>query len=209
MIEQDSDGSRDTGGNWLRPGPILWIALFGLLAFVAFGFLGQVFFQAQRAAPLSRPDFAAKLAIEKSEKVIPAPDFTLEDISGKRVRLHDLKGKAVFLNFWATWCVPCRQEMPLMQKLHEEFKDRGLEIVAVNFRESKPEVEKFFAEFGLKFTSLLDSDGAVSEQYGAWSLPLTYFINRRGEFVGKAIGERRWESAEAKAFFTELLRQNN
>jgi peroxiredoxin len=209
MIEQDSDSSRDAGGNWLRPGAILLIALFALLAFVAFGFLGQVFFQAKRSAPLGGPDFSEKLAIEKSDKVIPAPDFTLEDISGKRVRLRDFKGKAVFLNFWATWCVPCRHEMPLMQKLHEEFKDRGLEVVAVNFREDKPAVEKFFAEIGLTFTSLLDSDGAVSEQYGAWSLPLSYFINRRGGFVGKAIGERNWNSPEAKAFFTELLRENN
>ncbi len=96
-----------------------------------------------------------------------------------------------------------------MQKLHEEFKDRGLEVVAVNFRENKPAVEKFFAEFRLEFTSLLDSDGAVSEEYGAWLLPLTYLINRRGEFVGKTFGERPWDSAEAKAFFTELLREND
>ncbi|HEY3305818.1 MAG TPA: redoxin domain-containing protein, partial [Candidatus Binatia bacterium] len=152
-------------------------------------------------------DFFERLSIERPEKIIRAPDFSLEDLSGKRLSLKDLRGKVVFLNFWATWCVPCRQEMPLMEALHREFKDQGLEIVAVNFREDKKAVEKFFAELGLTFKVLLDYDGNVSNEYGAWSLPLTYIINRKGEFVGKTIGDRKWDSEDARAFFRELLEE--
>ena len=92
-----------------------------------------------------------------------------------------------------------------MEKLHREFKKAGLEVVAVNFRETKKEVRKFFDELGLTFTGLLDKEGKVSEEYGAWSLPLSYFVNRKGEFAGKIIGPRKWESDESKAFFKVLL----
>jgi len=146
-----------------------------------------------------------KLGIERPEKSIVAPDFTLTDLSGNRVSLRSLKGKVIFLNFWATWCVPCRQEMPTMEKLHREYKRDGLEVVVVNLRETKEEVLKFVNELSLTFTVLLDKDGKVSEEYGVWSLPLSYFINRKGEFVGKVIGYRKWDSPEAKAFFRELL----
>lgn len=146
-----------------------------------------------------------KLGIEKPQKSILAPDFTLEDLSGKRLSLKSLRGKVIFLNFWATWCVPCRQEMPTMEKLHRERKKDGLEVVAVNYRESKEEVRKFIGELGLTFTVLLDKDGKVSEEYGIWSLPLSYFIARRGVFAGKVIGYRKWDTPEAKTFFDALL----
>lgn len=146
-----------------------------------------------------------KLRIEQPAKVLPAPDFTLEDLSSKKVSLKSFRGRAVFLNFWATWCVPCRAEMPAMEKLHRELKEQGMEVVAVNFREDEAEVRDFLKELGLTFTVLLDKDGEVSEEYGVWSLPLSYFINRRGEFVGKALGARDWGSEEAKLFFHQIL----
>ena len=92
-----------------------------------------------------------------------------------------------------------------MEKLHRVFKEQGLEVVAINFREGKKEVHKFFDELGLTFTALLDKSCKVFEEYGAWSLPLSYFINRRGEFVGKAIGYRKWDGPEVGAFFRDLL----
>ena len=162
------------------------------------------FHKKKDAAPVAQ-DYFKKLGIERSEKVILAPDFTLEDLTGKRISLKSLRGRVVFLNFWATWCIPCRQEMPTMEKLHRELKEQGLEVAAVNFRETEKEVRKFFGELGLTFTALLDKDGKVSEEYGAWSIPLSYFINRKGEFVGKVIGYRTWDNQEAKAFFRDLL----
>ena len=82
-------------------------------------------------------------------------------------------------------------------------------MVAINVRESKPEVRRFFDELGLTFISLLDKDGKVSEEYGAWAIPLSCFINRKGEFFGKVNGSRKWDSQEAKAFFRNLLQERN
>lgn len=96
-----------------------------------------------------------------------------------------------------------------MEKLHRELQGQGLEVVAINIREGKKEVRKFVDELGLTFTVLLDSKGKVSEEYGAWAIPLSYFINRQGVFVGKLAGYRRWDGADARAFFQRLLREKN
>lgn len=177
------------------------VAVVTLLAFL--GFSGRFFHGEER--PGLREDYFKKLQIEKLGKRITAPEFVLEDLSGKAIGLKELRGKVIFLNFWATWCIPCRQEMPAMEKLHREFSNRGLKVVAVNYRETKEEVRKFVDELGLTFTILLDKDGKVSEQYGVWALPISYFVNRQGEFVAKASGSRDWVSPEARAFFLALL----
>ena len=169
----------------------------------------DAFFHKKKATAPANEEYFKKLGIEKPEKVIRAPDFSLEDLSGRRLGLKDLRGKVVFVNFWATWCVPCRQEMPTMEKIHRELKEQGLEVVAINVSESKKEVRRFFDELGLTFISLLDKDGKVSEEYGAWAIPLSYFINRKGEFVGKVNGYRKWDSQEARVFFRDLLREKN
>ncbi len=167
------------------------------------------FFHKKKEKSSVAADYFKKLGIEKPEKVIRAPDFALEDLSGRRLSLKELRGKVVFLNFWATWCIPCREEMPTMEKLGREFKQQGLEVIAIDIKENKKAVRKFVDELGLTFAVLLDQDGRVSEEYGAWAVPLSYFINRKGEFVGKVEGDRKWDSQEARAFFRELLRENN
>jgi thiol-disulfide isomerase/thioredoxin len=204
MTESEKIGTEDHRGESFRLRPLL---LLGALA--AFSLLTYVLFEAKK--PVSPParGYFERLNIEKPGKALQAPEFSLKDISGKRSNLKDFRGKVVFLNFWATWCVPCRDEMPLMEKLHREFGDQGLEIVAVDSREDKKLVQEFFREVGLSFKSVLDSDGKVSDEYGAWSLPLTYLIDRKGEFIGKATGGRNWESEDARAFFRELLREKN
>ena len=185
------------------------VFLSSVACFLALVNPAEGFFHKKKDAGPIAQDYFKKLGIERSEKKILAPDFTLEDLSGKRVSLKSLRGKVVFLNFWATWCIPCRQEMPTMEKLHREFREPGLEVVAVNFRETKQDVRKFFDELGLTFTALLDKDGKVSEEYGAWSIPLSYFINRKGEFVGKVNGSREWDKNESRAFFRELLQEKS
>ena len=179
-----------------------------VICLVALAGSSEGFFH-KKKAPVIPEDQFKKLGIEKPEKVFRTPDFTLDDLTGRRLGPRDFMGKVVFLNFWATWCVPCRQEMPTMEKLHRELKKQGLEVVAINFREAGKEVRKFVDELGLTFTVLLDKEGKVSEEYGAWALPLSYFVNRKGEFVGKLAGGRKWDSQEAKAFFLGLLREKN
>jgi peroxiredoxin len=184
---------------------LVGILVFSFLYFATFaGNTEGIIHKREKPLPAGQ-DLFKKLKIERFSEQVPAPDFTLADLNGNRVRLQDLRGQVVFLNFWATWCVPCRQEMPTMEKLHREMKDQGLGVVAVNIREGPKAVREFVDELGLTFTVLLDREEEVSKAYGAWGIPLTYIINREGEFVGKVMGYREWDSQEAVAFFHGLL----
>jgi peroxiredoxin len=111
-----------------------------------------------------------------------APDFTLRSLDGKTVSLADFRGRPVLLNFWATWCGPCRQEIPFLQEVSEdpEWKDRGLMVLAVNLGESAIAVQSFVNDNGLTFTVLLDNGNEVGAQYNARYIPTTYFIDKDG-----------------------------
>lgn len=118
-----------------------------------------------------------------------APDFELQTVDGETVRLSDFRGEKVLLNFWATWCPPCRAEMPDMQKYHEEYDD-GV-ILAVNLVETEQnmgQVESFLKEYGITFQILLDENTKVSGTYNASALPTSYLINKDGTIYTKAIG---------------------
>lgn len=166
--------------------------------------IAQGFFH-KRKQPAISEDLFKKLNIERPKEKVPAPNFTLEDLNGRKVGLKGLKGKVIFLNFWATWCAPCVQEMPTMEKLHKTFGQKGLTVLAINYREGAKEVKEFFSKYKLTFIALLDLDGKVSERYRTWGLPVTVIINKRGEIVAKVIGSRDWHSPDAKEFFRRLL----
>jgi peroxiredoxin len=134
-----------------------------------------------------------------------APSFTLEDLSGKQVSLQQYRGKVVFLNFWATWCIPCREEMPAMEQLQQLFQRQGLVILAVNLKESPEQVKTFFDQHRLSFLALLDRNGSVSRAYGVMGLPTTYLIGREGTLLAQGIGGRDWTRAEGHALIRELL----
>lgn len=151
------------------------------------------------------PDLLKQLHIERPDKMVRAADFTLEDVSGKWVSLTNFSGKVVFLNFWATWCAPCVQEMPTMEKLHQEFEGDGLVMLAVNYQESADDVKRFFTRHKLSFPSLLDPNAKVAEMYQVWGLPATFIMNRRMEIVGKVAGSRDWHSETARELFRQLL----
>jgi len=114
-----------------------------------------------------------------------APDFTVEDINGRKVKLSDYKGKIVILNFWATWCPYCVQEMPDLDELHAEFsKDGDAVILTVDVEESIEKVKKFVEDKKLTLPVLMDYDGKVAGMYGVNSFPTTYVINRDGTVYG-------------------------
>lgn len=136
-----------------------------------------------------------------------ASGFTLKDINGKEVSLSDYRGKLVFLNFWATWCPPCRREMPSMEKLYQRFKDEDFVMLAVDLRESKKVVERFARKYKLNFPILLDSTGKTGDTYGVRAIPTTYLVNRQGELIGKAVGARDWASKNAFELIEHLLRE--
>ena len=135
----------------------------------------------------------------------PPVDFNLSDLNGKRVMLSDFKGKIVFLNFWTTWCPPCREEMPSMQKLYTRFKDKDFAMLAVSVKEPAPVVKNFFKDYSLTFTALLDSDGELMTSYRVRAIPATYIIDRDGAIIGKALGPRKWDDQKAMALFEHLI----
>ena len=109
-----------------------------------------------------------------------APDFLLEQFDGPDLRLSDLRGKPVVLNFWATWCAPCRKEMPQFVQAYDRYKDQGLVVLAVNLQEGKGIVQPFASDFGIKFPIGIDRDGSVGDRYRLLGLPTTVFIDRDG-----------------------------
>ncbi len=156
----------------------------------------------------NRQDLFTRLRVQKFEEPVVAPDFTLKDLKGTQVTLKNFKGRVVFLNFWATWCPPCRREMPSMERLYKQLKDRDFTMLAVDMQESEKQVRAFISEFSLSFPALLDLNGDISSLYGIVGLPTTYIIDREGMIIGKAVGPRDWSSQESKQLFQSLLRKS-
>ncbi len=147
----------------------------------------------------------ASLGIGVAKKRIDSVNFELEDLDGNLHKLTSYRGKVVFLNFWATWCPPCREEMPSMERLHKQLKDEGLEIVAVDLQESAEKVKDFMDQYKLTFTALLDKDGQVGRIYGARSIPTTYLIDREGNIFARAVGAKEWDDPKIVSAFRNIL----
>jgi len=118
-----------------------------------------------------------------------APDFTLVDLEGKEHQLSDYKGQGVFLNFWGTWCKPCVKEMPAMDRQFDEYKDQGVQVLAVNIAQSNLEVQNFADRLGLKFPIVIDKTKSVMHTYNIGVLPATVLINPDGEIERVITGE--------------------
>ena len=117
----------------------------------------------------------------------PAPDFALRRTDGTVVKLSDLHGKVVWLNFWATWCVPCKQELPDIQRLYDEKRGNGLEVLEINYQEGRPDALAYFEQRSLTMPLLLDS-GSVFDQYKLKGLPDSFFIDSDGKLSSMNIG---------------------
>ena len=152
-------------------------------------------------------DYFEGLGIHRFEDKFKAPDFSLKNLKGEVVNLENLKGKIVFLNFWATWCPACRDEMPSMEKLYTKFKDKDFIMLAVNLREKPKTVSSFKEEYRLNFLILLDTDGLVSYRYGVRAIPATFLVDREGYLIGRAVGARDWASAQAMALVDQLVNE--
>ncbi len=125
-----------------------------------------------------------------------APDFSLQDLDGEVHRLADLRGRPVIVNFWATWCPPCREEMPSMQRAWERLQTEGVSLLAVNVGEDPDTVFQFTGSYPVEFPILFDRDGTVS---GAWpirGLPTTFVIDPQGHIAYRAIGGREWDDPQ-------------
>ena len=120
----------------------------------------------------------------------PAPNFQLPNLGGQSVSLSDFQGKPVLINFWASWCPPCRIEMPYIQEVFEEWSGQGLVVLAINIGESSSKVKEFMENHALSFPVLLDMQGKVAEQYNVliWGIPTTFFIDKDGIIQAIRVG---------------------
>ena len=137
-----------------------------------------------------------------------APDFTLPDLKGNPVSLNGFKGKVVFLNFWATWCKPCEEEMPSMQLLYNALKSQNqpFEIVAVSIDSEGPEVvQKFIERYNITFTVLHDRKGRIKDTYKTTGVPETFIIDQGGIIAEKVWGPRDWRTRDSVKTIMDLL----
>ena len=151
-------------------------------------------------------DPAKSLSLVRSRPAA-ARDFEIPTTDEGSMRLSDVKGKVVFLNFWATWCKPCEEEMPSMERLYRKFKDRGLVVLAVSSDSDRPAaVAAFVRKHKLTFPVGLDPRMTLGARYGVWSLPVTFIIDRSGRTLLAAHGPRAWDSRAADTLFDSMLR---
>ncbi len=135
-----------------------------------------------------------------------APDFIMQTLDGKKVSLADFTGKYILMNFWATWCGPCKVEMPSLEALHNKFKSRNFAVLAVSNDIFGAKVVKPFVEaHKMSFTVSLDQDLEVSSRYGVVSLPTTFLIDPSGVIIGVLNGAEDWANAETLNYFEGLL----
>jgi cytochrome c biogenesis protein CcmG/thiol:disulfide interchange protein DsbE len=132
------------------------------------------------------------------------PDFTLPDQAGKKVSLKDFRGKLVMLNFWASWCEPCREEMPTMERLYQEFKNKGFVILGVDVKDRKKDAVAFIKELKLTYPVVFDPNEEVGLLYGVWALPTTYLIGPKGQGLARLWGPAHWYSPGARQLIKAL-----
>lgn len=138
-----------------------------------------------------------------------APDFTLRDTKGNYVSLTALRGKVVVLNFWATWCPPCKLEMPGLNRLHNDYIARGLEVIAISTDSSDKGIRNYTGELQLNLRIVRDTDGRISKLYRVYSLPTTFVIDQSGRVVLRYMGEQDWDSPEIRAKIEALLNRSS
>lgn len=132
----------------------------------------------------------------------PAPEIALKDLQGQEVKLSDLRGKIVLLNFWATWCKPCKEEMPAMQASYDKLRGQGLVVLAVNELEDTEKVIEHIRSYGHTFPVVMDHDNHVANRYGVVGLPASFLIDRHG-----IVRERIFGSLLTEQRIAEMVRQ--
>jgi len=159
-------------------------------------------------APLwsqSKIDYKTVPILQPMKDRAATPDFSLTTPEGKKISLKDFRGKIVLLNFWASWCTPCREEMPAMEKLYQEYKGNNFVVLAVAVKDRKQDAIDFAKELKITYPIALDPEAQVGSLYGAWGLPATYLIGLKGEGLARGWGPAEWYSPAARKLIKDLV----
>ncbi len=163
-------------------------------------------------SPLAYPayseeeDLFSKIKIQSIVDKKKIPDFCLDGLNGEKVQLKSLKGKIIFLNFWATWCGPCKEEMPSMEALYQHFKERNFVFLTISLDYGgQDSVRKFIGNHRYHFPVLLDPLGKTLDLFQINKIPTTLIIDKNGKMIGRAIGPRNWSSPEFFSLIEQLL----
>lgn len=185
-------------------GSYLWFCLVLTFALLTIGILGC---GEEKSNPGNDPDETPPGGLKESpQEGFLAPDFTLQDLGGTSYTLSDFRGEVVLVNIWATWCGPCRREIPSLGRLYQSRRDKGLEILAVSVdRTSSSKVASFAAKYQMSFPVLLNPRGDVGNKYWARSIPSTYLVDKKGVIRWKVRGTREWDDAQSLAKIDQLL----
>ena len=175
-----------------------WVIAWGL------GILVSILGPPAVGAPVT-PELLKTLDLSRYSPDTKPPEFSGRTLEGETVALAGLRGRVVLLNFWASWCLECRPEMPMFEQLHREFAPRGLTVLGINAREGSEAVRRYASELSVTFPLVLDLDGKIGAQYGVIGMPTTFLIGRDGRAVALAVGPREWASAKARAIIEALL----
>lgn len=146
-----------------------------------------------------------KLEVHAEPKAVP--DIAFKDADGKEHRISDYRGKYLVVNFWATWCAPCRKEMPTLDRLQAEMGGDDLQVLPIaTIRNTLPAVKRFFAEDGIKaLPILIDPQAELAHRMGVMGLPVTVIVNPEGQEIGRLIGEADWSGDDARAVLGALI----
>jgi len=184
-----------------------YVLLFGVI------FIGAIlfFFEHFTEAPISIADVKTEEKFDQKKSAVGylAPDFSLRNLKGNYQSLDSFSGQVVVLNFWATWCVPCRVEMPSFEKLYRRYRSEGVTVLAVTLdKNSEQNIKSFIEEYELSFPVLLDEEGKVERLYPSMTIPFTYVIDRDGRIVARVDGAKNWESNETFEAIEYLLKKS-
>ena len=135
----------------------------------------------------------------------PASDFELLNLKQEGVKLSQYKGKVVYLDFWASWCVPCRETFPFMNQLKEKYGKDGLEVIAINIDTKRPDADKFLAQVPAEFTVLFDPKRVVAKIYALKGMPTTFLIDRAGNLVSTHLGFQKERAGELEAVIAKAM----